>query len=155
MSKTCDHKSVGMLVYKDGLLLLIERGKFPFGFALPAGHVDEDINFEDAAVRELKEEVGLNVQDLKLLFEGRRENHCRREDGTWHYWKIYQVDVVGELDRSLDETKQAGWYAVEQIKELGSRTEKYKNKEISESEWEKNPGLELVMYDFFKELKII
>lgn len=155
MAKICDHTSVGMLVWKDDKLLLIERAKFPFGFAIPAGHVDGDKTFEESAIRELEEEVGLNAKEIKLVVEGRKENHCRRDDGSWHYWKIYQVETGGDIKRSEDETKQANWYSRQQIKEFGNKTEKYNRKEISEEEWNKNPGLEPVMYEWFKELNII
>ena len=78
MAKKCDNKSVGMLVWRDGGLLLIERKKPPFGSALPAGHIDGDNSFEESAKRELQEEVGLETQNIKLLIEGRKENPCRR-----------------------------------------------------------------------------
>jgi ADP-ribose pyrophosphatase YjhB (NUDIX family) len=155
MSKVCDHTSVGMLVWKDEKLLLIERAKFPFGFAIPAGHVDEDPSYEDSARRELQEEVGLEAIELKVVAEGRKENHCRREDGTWHYWKLYEVTFSGEVDRSVEETKQVKWYAKEEIERLARRTEKYNVKETAEEEWEESPGLEQVMYEWFKELKIL
>ena len=155
MAKICDHTSVGMLVWKNDKLLLIERAKFPFGFAVPAGHVDGDQTYEESARRELKEEVGLETKELKLIAEGRKENHCRREGGTWHYWKIYQIIVSGDIERSKDETKQVGWYDKDQIQKLAQRTERYNNKEITDEEWNRSPGLEPVMYDWFKELKII
>lgn len=82
MPKVCDHKSVGMIVWKNEKLLVIERAKFPKGFAVPAGHVDEDKTFEDAARRELKEEVGLDIQKMKLVWEERIENPCGREGGA-------------------------------------------------------------------------
>jgi ADP-ribose pyrophosphatase YjhB (NUDIX family) len=144
-----------MLVWKEEKLLLIERAKFPFGFAIPAGHVDDDATFEAAAIRELEEEVGLETVELALVAEGRKENPCRREDGTWHYWKIYKVTFDGNVERSLDETKQAGWYTKEEMQKLGEKTQAYLAKEISEESWEKNPGLEPIMYDWFKELKIL
>ncbi|MEI7480343.1 MAG: NUDIX domain-containing protein [bacterium] len=155
MSNICDHKSVGMFVWKEGKLLLIERAKFPFGFAVPAGHIDGDSTFEESAVRELKEEVGLEAVSLELILEERKENKCRREDGTWHYWKVYQVEVSGDLKRSEDETKRAVWYTLEEIKGLANKTEKYLNKEIADEDWNDDPGLETVMYEFLKELKII
>ena len=136
MAKICDHKSVGMMVWKEGKLLMIERKKWPPGFAVPAGHVDGDVNFDDAARRELKEEVGLDAINLTLIYEGRRENPCRREDGSWHYWKIYKVEAKGEVVRSLEETKQAGWYSIEEIKEMGDKVEP-------------------IWREFFKELKMI
>ena len=153
--KICDHTSVGMMVWQDGKLLLIERARKPYGFAPPAGHVDADILFEDSAKRELHEEVGLTTVSLKLLAEGRRENHCRREGGTWHHWKIFEAETIGEIKRSEDETKQARFVSKEEVLKLAQRTEKYLNKEITEEEWEKSPGLETVWYEWFKELKII
>jgi ADP-ribose pyrophosphatase YjhB (NUDIX family) len=155
MSKTCDHTTVGMFVWNKDDLLLIERGMSPYGFAVPAGHVDGDATFEIAAKRELKEEVGLNTESLELIFEGRKENRCHRKDGSWHYWKLYKVIPSGKILRNLDETRRVGWYNKNQIRELAQRTGEYEAGKISESEWEKNPGLELIMRDLFGELKII
>jgi ADP-ribose pyrophosphatase YjhB (NUDIX family) len=155
MTKVCDHTSVGMLVWRDEKLLMIERARFPFGFAIPAGHVDDDPSYEVSAARELKEEAGLESTELLLVAEGRKENHCRREGGTWHYWKIYTAQTDGDVNRSVEETKHAGWYSKSQIQTLASKTESYSNKQISEEAWEKSPGLEPVMYEWFKELEIL
>ena len=130
MAKICDHTSVGMFFWKGDKLLLIERKKFPSGFAVPAGHVDGDASFEESAKRELKEEVGLDTTVLTLIKEDRKENHCRREDGNWHHWKLYKTEVIGDIKRSTDETKQVGWYAKEQIEELARKTEKYNRKAV-------------------------
>jgi ADP-ribose pyrophosphatase YjhB (NUDIX family) len=146
---------VGVLVWRDEKLLLIERARGAVGFALPAGHVDDDSSYEESAKRELQEEVGLIAQKLTLVAEGRKENSCRRQDGTWHYWKLYQAETVGEVERSIDETKQANWYTKEEIKELAYRTQMYMKGGISNEEWVVQPGLEPVMYEWFKELKIV
>ena len=100
--KKCDHKSVGILVMRDGKLLLIERKKPPFGFAPPAGHIDEHGGFEEAAINELKEEVGLDVLSLKLAAEGRKENPCRR-GSAWHYWLDRDYDL-GKASSKLSHT---------------------------------------------------
>ena len=144
-----------MLVWQDNSLLLIERKKPPFGFAPPAGHIDEDNSFEESAKRELNEEVGLEAQNIKLLIEGRKENPCRREGGSWHYWKIYQIEATGEIKRSEDETKQAVFYKKDDLVLLASKTEKYLRGDIEQSDWEKSPGLEPVWHEWLKELKII
>ncbi len=68
---------------------------------------------------------------------------------------MYEVSVTGDLCRSEDETKRAGWYDVEEIKRLGDRSEQYNSGEITEEDWERDPGLEPVMHEWFKELKII
>jgi len=136
MEKVCDHTSVAMFVWKDGKLLLIERAKPPYGLAVPAGHVDGDHSFEDAAIRELREEVGLEALKLELIGEGRKENPCRRVGGTWHYWKLYKIETKGELKRSLVETKRTLWAGPSDIRTLENE-------------------LEPVMRMWFKELKII
>lgn len=153
--KMCDHKSVGMFVWKDGKLLMIYRAKPPFGVSVPAGHVDGDDSFEKAAIRELKEEVGLTAVGLEMISQGVKQNKCRRQNGDWHDWKLFNVEATGLVERSLDETLGVKWLDKAELMELGVRTEKYMRKGITEDDWVKDPGLEPVMYEWFKELKII
>lgn len=114
----CDNTSVGILVFQDNKLLLIDRKKPPYGFAAPAGHVDdhgdpedsEEKRFEYAALEELEEETGLHAGELTLWAYGRMENPCRRPGGSWHYWRIYIAGkVTGTLRPSKDETKGHFW----------------------------------------------
>src|SRR5947207_2446167 len=93
----CDHTSVGVLVRRGSDLLLIERKRPPYGFAPPAGHVDHRPTWEDAARAELCDEVGLSAGPLILIFEGRKNNHCRRTGGNWRYWKVYSATASGVL----------------------------------------------------------
>jgi len=121
----CDHTSVGVLVFRDDKLLLIDRKRPPFGFAAPAGHVDdhgnpndtEEERYEKAAVAELKEETGLIATSLTLVAEGRKDTPCRR-GGAWHYWRIYRAETTGDLQLSDEETHGHLWCSKEQIKEL-------------------------------------
>ncbi|MEJ2093220.1 MAG: NUDIX hydrolase [Syntrophobacterales bacterium] len=53
-----------IIEYQSQGLVLIERQKPPYGFALPGGFVEYGESLEEAAVREAKEETGL---DVKLL----------------------------------------------------------------------------------------
>jgi len=152
--KECDNTSVGMIVREEGNLLLIERGRFPFGYAPPAGHLDGN-SYEDAARRELEEEVGLQASEIKLIAQGRKENMCRRDGGSHHDWKIYEVQVSGELDFSPDEVKQGRFYTIEEIKTFSERTHAFLSGSITDEDWQSDPGLEPVWDDWFRELKII
>jgi 8-oxo-dGTP diphosphatase len=48
-------------------VVIIERANAPHGFALPGGFIDEGEQAEDAAVREMREETGLDVELTGLL----------------------------------------------------------------------------------------
>jgi ADP-ribose pyrophosphatase YjhB (NUDIX family) len=117
--------------------------------------LDGNESFEEMAKIELFEETGLSTKSLKLIASGRKENPCRRIDGTWHFWQIFEVEAEGQVNRSLLETKQTKWVSVSELKELASKTQAYEAGKIFEDDWKKNPGLEKVWCEWLKELKII
>ncbi|MDY6903257.1 MAG: NUDIX hydrolase [Thermodesulfobacteriota bacterium] len=53
--------TVDIIIETPGGIVLIERHNPPYGWALPGGFVDYGESLEDAAVREAKEETGLEV----------------------------------------------------------------------------------------------
>lgn len=167
--KTCDHRSVGIVVKKDGRLLIIERKKFPAGFALPAGHLDGD-SFKAGAERELREETGISASNLEHLFSVELPNPCRRAGGTHHQWEVFRAAMwQGELKRAEDETKSAEWATPERLRHLALRTEEFARKHnialsdlsaltsvlSADAEWQSSPGLEPVWYRFLKDLREI
>lgn len=60
---------VGVLIEMEGGVVLIKRGGHvkPDRWALPSGYIEADESVEDAAVRESKEETGLDVELIGLL----------------------------------------------------------------------------------------
>ena len=54
---------LGVLVEMDGCVVLVRRGHNPFKglWALPSGFIEADESIEEAAIREYKEETGLDV----------------------------------------------------------------------------------------------
>ena len=64
---------------KGGHILLLKRentGYFDGFYSLPAGHLDGNETAKEAAVREVKEEVGLNIKpkDLVLVHTSHRKS---------------------------------------------------------------------------------
>ena len=57
-----------MIMVQDpdtGKVLVQDRIKSWKGISFPGGHVEEGESFVDSAVREIKEETGLDIYDLK------------------------------------------------------------------------------------------
>lgn len=144
-----------------------------FGWAPPSGHCD-GFSYGVAAFKEFEEETGLKIVGVpkSLIPKNPRKYFKCRRGGEYHIWQIFEVDWQGNLMPSDTETKGARWCAIEEIKEFAKKTERYlwrmkesvKAEEESwtrgiqksiEQEWQANPGLEPVWYEFFKELKII
>lgn len=154
---TCNHTSVGIIVWRQGCLLLLERQKFPYGMACPAGHVEANETYAQAAARELAEETGLVAVSLRPVAQGKRFNRCRRPGGDWHVWWVYeaQVDEAQPLRWNADESKRLGWYAPEQVVALAQRTQAYQGQLLSEEDWQAAPGLEIVWSHWLRTLGIV
>jgi O-acetyl-ADP-ribose deacetylase (regulator of RNase III)/ADP-ribose pyrophosphatase YjhB (NUDIX family) len=57
--------TVDAIIEINGGIVLIQRSNPPFGWALPGGFVDYGESLEEAVRREMKEETGLDLEDLK------------------------------------------------------------------------------------------
>jgi 8-oxo-dGTP diphosphatase len=101
---------MGVLVMRSGRVLLGRRkGSHGEGYyAAPGGHVEFGESFEQAARREVSEETGLEIADLRLLSVG---NYLfKRDDGERHY---IDVDFVCEAPAGepqlVEPEKCDGW----------------------------------------------
>jgi 8-oxo-dGTP pyrophosphatase MutT (NUDIX family) len=153
METYCDNTSVGVILQNEhDDVLLLNRARFPFGMAAPAGHIDEHGSPEQAAVTEVFEEVGLIVPQeslIKVIDARRIANQCRRINGDHHDWTVYMSRTFsGDLNPSVAETKGAAWISLHALRRLAA----VRNVDRSE------PGaqaLEPVWRDFFAELHLI
>lgn len=170
MAKICDNTSVAMIAKdEEGRILMIERKKYNPGFALPAGHQDGD-SPEDAARKELSEEVGLKACKMKIVFARDLPNPCKRENGSHHFWTVFEVeDWLGEVKPSEDETRGYLWADSGAIADFAKKLENFMAgnnlsfddfptlvRATNENEdWKRDPGLEPAMHPIFKDLGLI
>ena len=119
-------KTARAIIIKDDKLLVFFRRKIREGkeityYALPGGHVEGDDSFEDTVIRELKEEMNLDIEIIdylgKLLVDNREE----------HY---YHAKIVGgelqfggeELERNNDNNYyEIRWLPISELDNSGIR----------------------------------
>lgn len=104
----------GVVIKKDGKYLLLQE-KQPKAYMLwnfPAGKVDIGESFEQAAIREAKEESGYDVELIKKIdiFQ------AKSTDATKH---AFEAKIKGgELKFPEDEILDAKWFTLDEIKHM-------------------------------------
>ncbi|WP_310482315.1 NUDIX hydrolase [Chamaesiphon sp. VAR_48_metabat_403] len=88
-------------------IILIERLNPPHGWALPGGFVDYGESLETAAVREAKEEIGLDVQ----LLEQFHVYSAPDRDPRQHTISIVYIATATGVPIAQDDAKSVGIFA--------------------------------------------
>jgi ADP-ribose pyrophosphatase YjhB (NUDIX family) len=95
----------------DGLALFVRRAKDPGKgkLGLPGGFVDPGENAEEALAREVREEVGLDVRDLRYLSS--HANSYFYAGVTYHTLDLFYLGDVDDTDRAtaLDAVDAIEW----------------------------------------------
>lgn len=95
-------------------IVLIERKNPPHGWALPGGFVDYGESFEQAALREAKEETGL---DVCLVRQFHTYSHPERDKRLHTASTVFIAKAEGE-PRGLDDAVQAGIFHQDKLPPL-------------------------------------
>ena len=95
-------------------VLLIRRKKDPFAgsWAFPGGFVDENEALADALRRELREETGLEVEDIEQLYTA---GNPGRDPRGWTVSVAYlvRVDPAKLKPVAADDADEVAWFPVD------------------------------------------
>lgn len=96
-----------------GKVLVQDRVKSWKGISFPGGHVDDGESFVDSAVREVKEETGLDIKNLKSCGVIHWSNNK-----TFDRYIVFLYKTTDYTGTILDETEEGKvfWLSPEEIK---------------------------------------
>jgi len=99
-------------------VLLIERGREPFinKWALPGGFIDMDETLEQACIRELEEETGLNVNSMQQF---RAYDAIERDPRHRTISVVFSAELKEEQEvTGNDDAARAEWFSIYNLPEL-------------------------------------
>lgn len=111
------HVSIGAVITRGNSYLLLDRRRYPFCYAIIAGHLHRNETPEMGIIREVKEEANLEVKRLKLIFHGVVEGDRCRRGVDIHEWYLFECECNGE-PRENSEAKRLEWVAREKLSKV-------------------------------------
>ncbi|RLD99117.1 MAG: NUDIX hydrolase [Aquificota bacterium] len=103
--------TVDIIIQWQGRIVLIQRKNPPYGWALPGGFVDYGESLEEAAVREAKEETGL---DVELIRQFHTYSDPRRDPRQHTITTVYIAEGKGD-PQAGDDAKELGLFSPQEL----------------------------------------
>jgi 8-oxo-dGTP diphosphatase len=112
---------VGVVVWRDGKVLLVERGKAPRRghWSIPGGGQELGETLHEAARREVKEETGVEIKVLGLVdvVDSIRQDDAGRIQFHYSLVDFAAIWQSGELQAG-DDAADCKWVAPEEAEEI-------------------------------------
>ena len=141
-SKNMRHRVIGIVIKNNKVLLMRRLKNGQEYYVFPGGGVEENESFEEALKREMKEELSINIENPKLLFE--LENQMQDQYGghmtgypNEHYFLIEnftgQPELGGPEKERTDDKNQyfLEWIEMENTAKIGNMPNLYPRKAVN------------------------
>jgi ADP-ribose pyrophosphatase YjhB (NUDIX family) len=102
--------TAGAMIFDDqGRILLLEHVFRPdSGWGIPGGFLSKGEQPEAALRRELREEIGIEVDNVEMLF-------ARTLDGPRQIEIYFRARAIGRPEPCSFEIKSAGWFSLDEL----------------------------------------
>ncbi len=116
---------VGAIIIEDENVLIVRRGQPPKmgAWSIPGGGVDLGEDLEQACMREVREETGLEVE---ILSEGRVLNRVTRDEWERVQFHYVLIDFVcrptGGVLQAASDISEARWVPLSEVSSLSPMT---------------------------------
>lgn len=106
--------TIDVVVYRDNKVLLVKRGRKPFKgrWVFPGGFVEYGETVEEASVREVKEETGVDVRLAEILGVYSAPDRDPREH---HVNVVFIGEYIAGDARGGDDAEEAEWRDINSI----------------------------------------
>ena len=103
--------TVDVIVDIGGKVVLIKRRNPPYGWAIPGGFIDWGESAEDAARREIKEETGIDIANLKQF----RCYSTPERDPRFHTISVVFTATGSQVPFAGDDAADAGLFDADNL----------------------------------------
>lgn len=108
-------KAVSVALFVDGAFLLVRRARPPAKglYAFPGGRVEPEETLVEAAMREMREETGLMVDDIDLLLE-----MVLSGGKSGYRLAVFRALSASGSLQAGDDAAEAGWFSLAEMETL-------------------------------------
>jgi 8-oxo-dGTP diphosphatase len=109
--------TVDGVIFNDNEILLVKRNKEPFKgrWALPGGFVEYNEKVEDAIVREIKEETGVNAEIKELIGV---YSDPKRDPRGHTITIVFLLEIISGKIKGGDDASDANFFDLKQLPAL-------------------------------------
>ena len=113
--------AVGAVVFSENKILLVKRSNHPAKgmWAVPGGKIQAGETMQQALVREIKEETGLDIRVGEIVFVFDVIRHDEQKELSFHYVIIdFFCDLLGGELKAGDDAREVRWISREDLKTI-------------------------------------